>query len=68
MHHPSMPRDTTRRSFSIDEIASRNYMSRSSVYKEISEGRLRSFKVGRARRVSAEAERDWIAEREAESG
>lgn len=40
---------------------------RTAVYQAISEGSLRSYKIGRGRYVSAEALREFIASREAEA-
>lgn len=51
---------TERKSFTPREIASRNGLSHPTIYKEISAGRLKTFKVGRARRISEVAEREWI--------
>ena len=42
--------------------------SRTGVYSEINEGRLKTFKVGRRRLISREAAKKWLAQREAESG
>ncbi len=58
--------DISRSAFTVREIAARNGLSHPSVYKEIAAGRLRTFKVGRARRISTEAEQEWIELLEAE--
>ena len=55
-------------SFTVDEIGARNGLSRVTVYNEINAARLRSFKVGKCRRITEEAEQDWIQAREAEAG
>lgn len=54
-------------SLTVDQFAARNCMTRPTVYAEINSGRLRSFKVGRLRRISVEAERNWIARLEQEA-
>ena len=36
-------------------------------YKEIASGRLRTFKVGRSRKIAETAEADWIAQAETEA-
>ena len=56
-----------RSSYSVNEVAERNSLCRQSIYNEINAGRLRSFKVGKSRRISDEAEREWIRQREAEA-
>ena len=56
-----------RHSYSVDELAERNNLCRQSIYKEINAGRLRSFKVGKSRRITEEAEREWIRQREEEA-
>ena len=56
-----------RNAFTVKEIASRNGISHVTVYKEINGGRLRSFKLGKSRRISAEAETEWVRAREAEA-
>ncbi len=58
---------TNRNAFTVKEIASRNGVSHVTVYKEINEDRLRSFKIGKSRRITVEAEREWIEQREAEA-
>lgn len=59
---------TQRKSFTVHEIAKRNGISHVTVYKLINSGQLRSFKAGRVRRISDEAESDWIANAEAKAG
>ena len=54
-------------SFSVRQLARRHGMSFVTVYSEINAGRLKSFKVGRLRRISFGAEAKWVAEREAEA-
>jgi excisionase family DNA binding protein len=53
-------------SSAVEDFAKRHGVCRVTVYKEIAEGRLRTFKVGRRRLISSEAERQWIESREAE--
>jgi excisionase family DNA binding protein len=47
---------------SIKEFSRRNGIGRTTVYKEIKEGRLRTKKVGRRRLISCEEERRWFAQ------
>jgi len=54
-------------SSTVKEFAERHKVSRQSVYNEINAGRLRSFKVGKSRRIAFQAEIDWISQREAEA-
>lgn len=56
-----------RKSFSPAEFGKRHNLSRSTVFKELSSGNLRSYKVGNCRRITEEAERDWIMSREGEA-
>ena len=67
MHPTTRTPDSNRQSFTIAEIAERNTIARSTVYNEIAAGRLRSYKIGRVRRVSAEAESEWIRSLEREA-
>ena len=43
-------------------------VSRATLYQEIKSGRLRTFKVGARRLISSDALRDWIRDREVETG
>lgn len=54
-------------SSSVGSFCERNSISVPTFYKEVNAGRLRTFKVGRKRLVSAAAEREWIADREREA-
>ena len=54
-------------SLTVEQVAKRNHLSRQSIYNEINAGRLRSFKVGKSRRITERAESEWIHEREAEA-
>ena len=54
-------------SLTVEQVAKRNHLSRQSIYNEINAGRLRSFKVGKSRRITERAESEWICEREAEA-
>ncbi len=58
---------TPRNSFTVREIAERNGISHVTVYREINAARLRSFKIGKCRRITEEAEQDWVQAREAEA-
>lgn len=53
------------RLLSVDQAAAALSLGRSLVYAEIGAGRLRSVKVGRARRIPASAIAEYIAERAA---
>ena len=53
-------------SSTIEDFGKCHGLCRVTVYKEIAEGRLRTFKVGRRRLISYQAECDWITSREAE--
>ncbi len=55
-------------SLTVEQVAKRNQLCRQSIYNEINAGRLRSFKVGKSRRITEQAEQEWIREREAEAG
>jgi excisionase family DNA binding protein len=50
---------------SIEEIVDATGLGRSSIYKEIAAGRLRTFKVGRRRFATPQALRQWAAAHEA---
>lgn len=54
-------------SLTVEQVAKRNQLSRQSIYNELNAGRLRSFKVGKSRRITELAEQEWILEREAEA-
>lgn len=49
-----------RRSFSVDEIAERNGISRTKTFGEIAAGRLTARKVGRRTIVTADDEMAWL--------
>ena len=53
--------------YSIEEFAAIYGVGRTSVFEEISSGRLRTYKVGRRRYISAEAAAEWQRAREAEA-
>jgi excisionase family DNA binding protein len=55
-------------SLSIADTAKALNISRPSVYKEIQNGRLRTFTIGRRRLVSPDSLRDYIAQREKAGG
>ncbi len=54
-------------SYTLNELAKANRTTRVTLYKEIREGRLRSFKIGRSRRVAHDAWTEYLASREAEA-
>ncbi|MFP5504873.1 MAG: helix-turn-helix domain-containing protein [Gammaproteobacteria bacterium] len=53
--------------YTIDDATQVLGLSRPTLYREIAAGRLRTYHVGRRRYVSADAVREYIAAREAES-
>lgn len=53
--------------FDVADLCARHNLSRQTIYREIAAGRLRTFKVGRRRKVTPAAEREWIALLEAEA-
>lgn len=57
----------TKLSYTIEDAILTLNLSRATLYREISQGRLRTFSVGRRRFVSLQAIEDYIAEREKES-
>jgi excisionase family DNA binding protein len=52
---------------SVPEVMEATGLSRQSIYNEINDGRLRTFKVGRRRLVSPAALEDWVAALEREA-
>lgn len=50
-----------RNCFSLEEFCFRNGIGRTTVYKEIKEGRLRARKVGKRTLISLEEESRWFA-------
>jgi excisionase family DNA binding protein len=63
-----MQNTPTHRSFSVKVWCERHNISKPTALKEIHEGRIRVFRVGKLIRITPEAEADWIAEREREAG
>ena len=59
------PRQIQPVGLSIEETIRATGLGRTSIYKEIAEGRLKSYKIGRRRFVSPEALREWRAAYEA---
>lgn len=59
------PQDTTRLAYTIDEFGKATGIPRTTIYDLIAEEKLRTYKVGRRRYVSAAAARDFIAQMEA---
>lgn len=45
--------------YTIQEFAQTYKVGRTTVFEEIAAGRLRSYKIGRSRRISGEAGREW---------
>jgi excisionase family DNA binding protein len=52
----------------VPEVCERLHLSRPVVYELINSGKLRSFKVGKARRIPARALGDYIAQALGETG
>ena len=52
----------TRNAYSIDEVAERNDLSRSTVYREHGRGRLRFIRIGARTLITAEEEARWLRE------
>ena len=52
--------------YSIEQTMGVLNLSRATIYAEINEGRLRTYKVGRRRMVSHDALADWVKARESE--
>jgi excisionase family DNA binding protein len=50
---------------SIDEVSQATGLGRSTIYKEIAEGRLRTYKVGRRRLATPQAVEAWAKAHEA---
>jgi hypothetical protein len=57
----------TAKSFTIAEWCALRRLGRTRAFEEISSGRLRTYKVGRRRFISAEADAKWQRDREAET-
>lgn len=55
------------KSLTIAEWCHVRRVGRTRAFEEISSGRLRTYKVGRRRYISAEADAQWQRDREAES-
>jgi len=53
------PREVEPVALSIEETCKATGLGRSTIYREMNEGRLRSFKAGRRRMFSPEAIREW---------
>jgi excisionase family DNA binding protein len=58
---------TDRKARTIDEFGQAWRIGRTTVFKEISEGRLRALRVGRRTLITTEAEDEWHAARKAEA-
>ena len=57
----SIAQATSKRSFRVDEFATRNSISRAQVYIELKEGRLNARKVGSATLITVEDETAWLS-------
>lgn len=55
------------KSLTIAEWCAVRRVGRTRAFEEISSGRLRTYKVGRRRYISSEADAQWARDREAES-
>jgi excisionase family DNA binding protein len=55
----AQPHQIERVGLSIEEITKATGLGRSSIYKEIAAGRLKTYKVGRRRLASPEALKQW---------
>jgi hypothetical protein len=52
--------DVTRTAYRIPEIIRRNNVSRSKIYEDIRDGKLKAKKNGKITLITAEAEREWL--------
>jgi excisionase family DNA binding protein len=52
--------NASRKSFRVAELAKRNALSISFIYKEISNGRLRAHKAGAATIITTDDEQAWL--------
>ena len=59
--------DTERAALTPSETARRLGLCRATIYRHIASGKLRTFKIGRSRRVSTDALRDFIVALEDEA-
>lgn len=55
------------KSYTVPEWCHARRVGRTRAYEEISSGRLKTYKVGRRRFISADADAQWQRDREAES-
>ena len=53
--------------YGVEAFGKAHGLGRTTVYEEIKEGRLRTFKVGKRRLISVEAAAKWRREREEET-
>ena len=56
-----------KKAFTIDEFIDAYKVGRTITYEELASGRLKSYKLGRRRYISAEAAEDWQRRLEAET-
>ena len=52
---------------SVKKLCKDHDITPPTAYKEMAAGRLRSFKIGRSRRIAESAEAEWIEQAEAEA-
>lgn len=55
------------RSYTLEEWSALRRIGRTSAFKEVSSGRLKTYKVGTRRFVTEEADAQWLHDREAEA-
>ena len=48
----------------INGFCRRHKLCRQTAYNEINAGRLRTYKIGKSRRITEDADRDWLKDRE----
>lgn len=56
---PSLLEIAAKQSYSVDDFARLNSISRSQAFKEIHEGKLKVIRVGKRMLITPEAVRDW---------
>lgn len=65
--NPQKGLDMDTKAFTIDEFTDTYKVGRTIAYEEIASGRLKTYKLGRRRYISANAAADWQRRLEAES-
>lgn len=66
MHHDDEPKEAKRAAHTVLQARMRLGQGHSRFYREVKDGRLRTFKVGRRTYISEAAIQDYIRDREAE--